>query len=80
MNSLVDRRESYFRNKVTALMAKNTVIKTFNKPKIEPQVVPKQPDSSSAQKPEKKEGKKSKISKTEGLISSSCLQEKKKEL
>ncbi len=54
MNSLVDRRESYFRNKVTALMAKNTVIKTFNKPKAEPQVVAKQSDNSPVQKVEKK--------------------------
>jgi len=35
MNTLVDPRESYFRNKVTALLAKNTVIKTLNKPKPE---------------------------------------------
>lgn len=29
MNTCLDPRESYFRSKVTALMAKNTVRKTF---------------------------------------------------
>jgi len=38
MNSLLDPRESYFRNRVTALMAKNTVMKSFNKPKPVPVV------------------------------------------
>lgn len=32
MNSLMDIRESYFKNKVTSLMMKNTVVKTLNKP------------------------------------------------
>lgn len=31
MNSIVDVRESYFKNKVTSLMMKNTVVKTLNK-------------------------------------------------
>ena len=32
MNSLMDVRESYFKNKVTSLMMKSTVVKTLNKP------------------------------------------------
>lgn len=32
MNSCMDIRESYFKNKVTSLMMKNNVIKTLNKP------------------------------------------------
>ena len=32
MNSLVDIRESFFKNKVTTLMSRTTVIKTLNKP------------------------------------------------
>ncbi len=32
MNSLVDIRESYFKNKVTALMTRPAVIKIMNKP------------------------------------------------
>lgn len=32
MNSLMDIRESYFKNKVTSLMMKGSVVKTLNKP------------------------------------------------
>lgn len=32
MNSIMDIRESYFKNKVTSLMTKNTVVKTLSKP------------------------------------------------
>lgn len=32
MNSLMDVRESYFKNKVTSLMMKGNVVKTLNKP------------------------------------------------
>lgn len=32
MNSLMDIREAYFRNKVTSLMMKTNVVKTLNKP------------------------------------------------
>lgn len=32
MNSVLDFRESYFKNKVTSLMTKNTVVKTLSKP------------------------------------------------
>ena len=32
MNSVMDVRESYFKNKVTSLMTKNTVVKTLTKP------------------------------------------------
>jgi hypothetical protein len=32
MNSIMDVRESYFKNKVTSLMTKNTVVKTLTKP------------------------------------------------
>ena len=32
MNSQMDYRESYFKNKVTSLMMKSTVVKTLNKP------------------------------------------------
>jgi len=38
MNSLLDPRESYFRNRVTALMTKNTFMKSFNKSKPAPVV------------------------------------------
>ena len=36
MNTCLDPRESYFRSKVTALMAKNTVRKTFKSKQEEP--------------------------------------------
>lgn len=42
MNTSMDPREPYFRSKVTALMAKNTVRKTFKA----------SPNPESAQKPE----------------------------
>lgn len=29
MNTMMDPRESYFKNKVTSLMGKNTVMKSF---------------------------------------------------
>lgn len=32
MNSLMDIREAYFKNKVQSLMMKNSVVKTLNKP------------------------------------------------
>ncbi len=32
MNSLMDIREAYFKNKVQSLMMKNNVVKTLNKP------------------------------------------------
>ena len=32
MNSLMDIREAYFKNKVQLLMMKNNVVKTLNKP------------------------------------------------
>lgn len=32
MNSMMDIRESFFKNKVTSLMSRPTVIKTLNKP------------------------------------------------
>jgi len=32
MNSLVDIRESFFKNRVTTLMSRTSVIKTLNKP------------------------------------------------
>lgn len=32
MNSMMDIRESYFKNKVTSLMMKGNVVKTLNKP------------------------------------------------
>ena len=32
MNSVLDFRESYFKNKVTSLMTKNTVVKTLSRP------------------------------------------------
>jgi hypothetical protein len=32
MNSLMDIREAYFKNKVQMLMMKNNVVKTLNKP------------------------------------------------
>jgi hypothetical protein len=32
MNSLIDIRESFFKNRVTSLMSRNNVIKVLNKP------------------------------------------------
>lgn len=34
MNSLIDIRESFFKNRVTSLMSRPTVIKILNKPMI----------------------------------------------
>ena len=42
MNTCLDPRESYFKSKVTALMAKNTVRKTFKNKPEQPPADPKQ--------------------------------------
>ena len=80
MNTCLDPRESYFRSKVTALMAKNTVRKTFKAKQEEPpkQAEPQKQEQSKpqAKKSMKKEGKKS----SDGFVSASALQQKKKEL
>lgn len=34
MNTLIDSRESFFKNKVTSLMSRPTVMKVLNKPMI----------------------------------------------
>lgn len=80
MNTCLDPRESYFRSKVTALMAKNTVRKTFKAKQEEP---PKPVEAKQEEvKPEVKKGTKKEQGKksTDGFVSASALQEKKKEL
>lgn len=40
MNSLIDIRESFFKNRVTSLMSRPTVIKILNKPMIKKSQAP----------------------------------------
>lgn len=40
MNSMVDIRESYFKNRVTSLMSRPTVIKILNKPMVKKNQAP----------------------------------------
>ena len=62
MNTTMDPRESYFKNKVTTLMGKNTVMKSFKQP-------PKSADPNTTPVKAKNGHDKPK----EGLISSGAL-------
>jgi hypothetical protein len=79
MNSVVDKREAFFRSKVKSLMAMGSVMKSFNKPKeIVPEEKPEGVEKPIKAGKEDKIGKKlkeSKVHKSQSqLISAASLQ------
>lgn len=56
MNSLMDIRESYFKNKVTSLMMKGNVVKTLNKPPMAKKEKPLEISAKKEPKVHKKNG------------------------
>lgn len=80
MNSVLDFRESYFKNKVTSLMTKNTVVKSLSKPPMAKKEKPLQTNARVEQVTTKQEGKNQASTKKEPVVSSLVLQEKKKEI
>ena len=80
MNSVLDFRESYFKNKVTSLMTKNTVVKTLSKPPMAKKEKPLQANARVEQTNIKEEVKIQTSTKKEAVVSSLVLQEKKREI
>lgn len=80
MNSVIDFRESYFKNKVTSLMTKNTVVKTLSKPPMAKKEKPLEAVARVEQATTKEEVKIQASTKKETVVSNFVLQEKKREI
>ena len=85
MNSQMDYRESYFKNKVTSLMMKSTVVKTLNKPPMAKKGKPLETSAKVPIKPQSKpigsaNGKKKEKIEPQESLNPLALREKRKEM
>ena len=85
MNSQMDIRESYFKNKVTSLMMKSTVVKTLNKPPMAKKEKPLETSAKVPTKPQSKpngtaNGKKKEKIEPQQSMNPLALREKRKEM